>query len=310
MVPASPPVSYTERAPYLSPRPLRLQPAPRRHQLAPKQSQPSDAEAEPQDQTKQISWGSGKMKGEGSSAMEDRGQGPAENLPESPAVEDEDDGFSFPVPPLAADACIVPVYPIFGRPPSQPPLGEDEPEPETATVRVPLGRLLLEDREFWERHKDGRSATTRARQEEHDEASAGGDEELEGVPPESYCRWAPGGQSAPASPRRCGKSGSTGSVLRWRRISERLVGRSHSDGKEKFVFLTAPGAKLPPNKEEEEGAGSSKGHADGVGHRWSYYGRGGGGGGGGRRRSYLPYKQDLVGLFANVSGLRRSYHPF
>ncbi|GJM93660.1 hypothetical protein PR202_ga10239 [Eleusine coracana subsp. coracana] len=261
---------------------------------------------------------------------DDRGQGlagPAENLPECPAVEDdreEDDGFSFPVPPLDTDACIVPVYPVFGRPPfpqaAPAPAGEEEEadEPETATLRVPLGRLLLEERELRARQQqDGRSVSARHRQEEDDDA----DEELEGVPPETYCLWAPGGgaSSAPASPRpRCRKSGSTGSVLRWRRISDRLVGRSHSDGKEKFVFLDAPGALHPPptgNKPDElEGSGASKGDAaaaGGVGRPLMYYGRGGGGAGGsGRRRSYLPYKQELVGLFANVSGLRRSYHPF
>jgi hypothetical protein len=254
--------------------------------------------------------------------MEDIGEGPAENLPEplSPAVEAEDededgDEFSFPVPPVAADACIVPVYPIFGRPPSPP--QQEEEEPETATVRVPLGRLLLEEREFRAREPDGRSASAQAWQDEdEDDASGGGggagDEDLQGVPAESYCLWAPGGQSpAPASPRRCRKSGSTGSVLRWRRISDRLVGRSHSDGKEKFVFLTAvpdPPRPSRSNKEVDEGGGD--GEAGSVAHQMRYYGRGGGGGGGSRRRSYLPYKQELVGLFANVSGLRRSYHPF
>ncbi|KAJ1284638.1 hypothetical protein BS78_03G220400 [Paspalum vaginatum] len=264
---------------------------------------------------------------------EDTGQGraAAESLPETPpaveAEEEDDGGFSFPAPPVAAGACIVPVYPIFGRPPSPPPAEE---EPETATLRVPLGRLLLEEREFRlrarHRQEDGRSASARAwrEEDEDDEAGAGGDEELEGVPPETYCLWAPGGQaSAPASPRRCRKSGSTGSVLRWRRISDRLVGRSHSDGKEKFVFLSAaagpepaPPSPLPPppadkdSKEREvEGGGvisNRGGDAGGVGRQLRYYGRGGGS----RRRSYLPYKQELVGLFANVSGLRRSYHPF
>ena len=232
--------------------------------------------------------------------MEDRDHGPAENLPESPddhvAVEeevvdegDEDGGgFSFPALPFAADGCTVPVYPIFGRPPSPP-------APETATVRLPLGRLLLEEREF------------RARQRDEE----GG--ELEGVAPESYCLWAPGGQSsAPSSPLRCRKSGSTGSVLRWRTISDRLVGRSQSDGKEKFVFFSAGSSTgSGPPKQEEEGAGGRKGDGSvNVGDRgWSYYGKGGSGGAG-RRRSYLPYKQELVGLFANVSGLRRSYPPF
>jgi hypothetical protein len=30
----------------------------------------------------------------------------------------------------------------------------------------------------------------------------------------------------------------------------------------------------------------------------------------GGRRTFLPYRQDLVGLFANVRGLSRSHHPF
>jgi hypothetical protein len=50
------------------------------------------------------------------------------------------------------------------------------------------------------------------------------------------------------------------------------------------------------------GAGDSPG---GV-HGWSYYGTGRGS----RRSTFLPYKQDLVGFFANAGALRRSYHPF
>lgn len=233
-------------------------------------------------------------------------------------VEDDGGGFSFPVPPFAADAFIVPVYPVFGRPMSPPPREavveeEEEDEPETATLRVPLGRLLLEEREFRARQREssGTSPVQPQRRRPDDEG------ELEGVPPESYCLWAPGGQpsTTPASPRRCRKSGSTGSVLRWRRISERLVRRSQSDGKEKFVFLNAPGGGAPsphpPKDNDDANGGGSVGKGDAGRHGWSYYSKGGGGGGsGGRRRSYLPYKQELVGLFANVSGLRRSYHPF
>uniref|UniRef100_A0ACD5VXU3 Uncharacterized protein n=1 Tax=Avena sativa TaxID=4498 RepID=A0ACD5VXU3_AVESA len=214
---------------------------------------------------------------------------------------EEGGGFTFPALPFAADGCIVPVYPIFGRPPSPP-------VQETATVRMPLGQLLLEERDFRARQRDGDRPPPPPDEE-------GG--ELEGVAPESYCLWAPGGQSAPSSPLRCRKSGSTGSVLRWRSISERLVGRSHSDGKEKFVFLTAGSGSGPPKQQDAEGEGGRKGDG-GVGVTdggWSYYskgsrGGGGSGGGAGRRRSYLPYKQELVGLFANVSGLRRSYPPF
>uniref|UniRef100_A0ACD5VQ44 Uncharacterized protein n=1 Tax=Avena sativa TaxID=4498 RepID=A0ACD5VQ44_AVESA len=248
--------------------------------------------------------------------MEDRDH---DNLPESSddyvavvGEEEEEEeggeeggGFTFPALPFAADGCIVPVYPIFGRPPSPP-------AQDTATVRIPLGRLLLEERDFRARQRDGEQPQPQPPPPPDEEGG-----ELEGVAPESYCLWAPGGQSAPSSPLRCRKSGSTGSVLRWRSISERLVGRSHSDGKEKFVFLSTGSGSGPPKQQDEEGEGRRKGDG-GVGDRgWSYYSKKGGGGGGGggsggagRRRSYLPYKQELVGLFANVSGLRRSYPPF
>jgi hypothetical protein len=240
--------------------------------------------------------------------MEDRDH---QNLPESSdgyvAVVDEEEegdedggGFTFPALPFAAEGCIVPVYPIFGRPPSPP-----APPPETATVRLPLGRLLLEERNFRARQRDAEERPPPAPPDEE-----GG--ELEGVAPESYCLWAPG-QSAPASPRVCRKSGSTGSVLRWRSISDRFVGRSHSDGKEKFVFFSAGSGSGPPNQDESGRKGDGAVSAGDRGR--SYYSKGGGGGGNGggaagRRRSYLPYKQELVGLFANVSGLRRSYPPF
>jgi hypothetical protein len=54
------------------------------------------------------------------------------------------------------------------------------------------------------------------------------------------CPWSPGWSPAAAaasSQARCKKSSSTGSVLRWR--PRLAVERSQSDGKEKFVFLSA-----------------------------------------------------------------------
>uniref|UniRef100_A0A452ZYF2 Uncharacterized protein n=1 Tax=Aegilops tauschii subsp. strangulata TaxID=200361 RepID=A0A452ZYF2_AEGTS len=110
----------------------------------------------------------------------------------------------------------------------------------TATVRVPLRQLLLE-----ERGSSSSSPGKRADEEEED------DDELDGVPAETYCLWSPGTSPSPSpSPSRCQKSGSTGSVLRWRQRLQ--VGRSHSDGKEKFVFLQAQqdpraqGVDVPP----------------------------------------------------------------
>ncbi|RLN28486.1 uncharacterized protein C2845_PM05G29210 [Panicum miliaceum] len=140
---------------------------------------------------------------------------------------DDEEGFTFAaVPRLAAggafpDGRIGPVYPVFGGPRSSP-LQEPEEDPGTATALVLLGQLLLEERGA----PSGQPAE-----------DGGG---LDGVPAETYCLWSPGASPAPGSrspsPARCRKSGSTGSVLRWR---HRGVGRSRSDGKEKFVFLDA-----------------------------------------------------------------------
>ncbi|XP_040380282.1 uncharacterized protein LOC102702940 [Oryza brachyantha] len=204
----------------------------------------------------------------------------------------DDDGFTFAeVPPLAvpgAARCIgPPLYPIFGRPRSPPP----PPEPETVegASRLPLWRFLMLDQ--------GQPPTQ--------PADDGLDLDLDGEPAEPtylYCPLCPAlpVATAAASPARCRKSGSTGSsLLRWRQWS---IGRSHSDGKERFVFLNA----ASPSGSEPKGRGGG-GH-DGA---LSYYANGGGSSrGGGRRRTFLPYKQDLVGIFANATAFRRSYHPF
>ncbi|RCV16476.1 hypothetical protein SEVIR_3G143800v4 [Setaria viridis] len=194
------------------------------------------------------------------------------------------DDFTFaavPPPLLAAGGGgggrMGPLYPVFGRPRSPP---RPAPEPVTATARVPLGRLLLVDRE----------------------PTPAEDGDLDSVPAEMYCPWSPGWAAAAASPARCKKSGSTGSVLRWR---PRLVGRSQSDGKEKFVFLSTSAS----GRKGRTGGGDGGVAAALGGHAWSHYAKGGGNGGA-RRRSFLPYKQDLVGLFANTAVFRRSYHPF
>ncbi|CAL4901746.1 unnamed protein product [Urochloa decumbens] len=209
-----------------------------------------------------------------------------------------DDDFTFAAVPrpllLAAPGGgrMGTLYPVFGRPRSPP---RPAPAPETATARVPLGRLLLVDRE----------PAPPPAQPRHD------DDDLDSVPAEMYCPWSPGWSSPAASPSpaRCKKSGSTGSVLRWR---PRLVGRSQSDGKEKFVFLSASASGSGSGRRGRSGGGDGGAVAAALGgHAWSYYAKGGGvGNGGARRRSFLPYKQDIVGLFANAAVFRRSYHPF
>ncbi|WOL20635.1 hypothetical protein Cni_G29440 [Canna indica] len=173
------------------------------------------------------------------------------------------------------------------------------------------------------------------RKDGEDSASTSpGVDELASLDPRTYCGWAPG--EAP----RCKKSSSTGSLRRWR-LRDLVAKRCQSHGKDKFVFLAADERR---GREEEKDAnpliprGDSKGSTaetemedkKGKKKTTKMVGKGGGekrceGGacdmvtahrlyyakeGGeqakkrGARRSFLPYKQNVVGLFAN-----RTYHP-
>uniref|UniRef100_A0A0D9V3D1 DUF1645 domain-containing protein n=1 Tax=Leersia perrieri TaxID=77586 RepID=A0A0D9V3D1_9ORYZ len=201
---------------------------------------------------------------------------------------------------LFADGRIRAFYPVFGR-------VFDDVAPATAAAaerRPPLGRLFLEE---------GRNSSVGSTSSSSTEA------ELDGVSPDSYCVWVPGSSpaSSPSRPPPPRKSGSTGSIARWRRISELVIGRSHSDGKEKFRFLSAPPsparehskAKAPTAK----GAGKFPTELDtiAVGRRMSYSSSPTRAPAGATRRTFLPYRQDLMGLFANVNGLSRTHHrPF
>ncbi|EAZ12852.1 hypothetical protein OsJ_02772 [Oryza sativa Japonica Group] len=110
-----------------------------------------------------------------------------------------------------------------------------------------------------------------------------------------------------------------GVIARWPRISELVVGRSHSDGKEKFRFLSAPSSPArdhPKPKPTTKGgaAAATKLHTEldtiAAGHRLSYSPNHKAHGGA-TRRTFLPYRQDLMGIFANVNGLSRTHHrPF
>ncbi|KAG2617435.1 hypothetical protein PVAP13_3NG180922 [Panicum virgatum] len=169
-------------------------------------------------------------------------------------MDDGDFTFAAVPPPLLAagggGGHLGALYPVFGRPRSPP-----DPEAATATARVPLGRLLLVDRE-----------QAPAQQPPADDDN----DDLDSVPAGMYCPWSPGWSAA--SPARCKKSGSTGSVLRWR---PRLVGRSQSDGKEKFVFLNTTGAASGRSgrKGRSGGGGATAALGD---HAWSYYAGGAG----------------------------------
>jgi hypothetical protein len=151
--------------------------------------------------------------------------------------------------------------------------------------------------------------------------------------PESYCAWAP--RSAPGSPaRELPKSASTGEARRFRRLRDLLGGgRSHSDGKEKFLFLQ-PGGD-PASRTGDDGnnrqqqqerkpsgaAGGSKqqgkkkkaaAEMDMAAAHKLFYGKPGALPGADRKQhsSYLPYRTGIVGFFAPAHALGRSHHPY
>ncbi|PUZ64644.1 hypothetical protein GQ55_3G158900 [Panicum hallii var. hallii] len=246
---------------------------------------------------------------------------------ESPA------GTAAPADELFADGRIRPFYPVFGRGVGVGGCvhaagihdGTARSAPAAAPrVRGQLGRLFLEETR-------ARNLSTSSTASSSSSSAAADDDRdgLEGAAPESYCVWRPGsGSSAPASPspRPPRKSGSTGSMARWRRISDLVVGRSHSDGKEKFLFFATPQHEAPskdkpkprPTPAAPRKPTPTTAEVDTVtaAHRISYLPKGGGTGGvvvpgGTPRRTFLPYREELVGFFANVNGVSRSHqHPF
>ncbi|KAJ0971701.1 hypothetical protein J5N97_019660 [Dioscorea zingiberensis] len=222
--------------------------------------------------------------------------------------EDSDSDFEFAfvardldsIPSITADEIfsdgrIRPMYPVFDRALLlEDPTGPAQ-APDAKPGRVPLARLLIESRE---------------------ESSTPERDELEGVAPETYCVWAP----SPDRRRSCKKSGSTGSTTstgssrRWK-LRDLVVRRSHSDGKEKFVFINAEenkkGGKLTEKKSYSEkkfvfiDAGEKKPLAEenkkgGSGKVTAHKGP----------KTFLPYRPDLVGFFASLNGISRTHTPF
>lgn len=179
---------------------------------------------------------------------------------------------------------------------------------KSSTVRLQLKNLFIEDRD------PPSSSSSEA-------------DELEGILPETYCIWTPQKSSLlaspSASPSRCKKSNSTGSSSkqRWRLRDLLHLRRSSSDGKESFIFLNPDNHKnsnnnvnLGKKKEEkfEKGkivatrAGKAK---EKVSAHEVFYVRNKALKEGDKRKSYLPYRPELVGFFANVNGLGRNFSP-
>ncbi|KAL2243940.1 uncharacterized protein DDB_G0284459-like [Sesamum indicum] len=259
----------------------------------------------------------GRVEEEGDSVERDRGN---DVVTEGDADEDEEFEFAFMTrdselpSPISADEIfhngqIRPVYPVFNRDLF---LGDVEfrqgNEKENGvqnsgsekgpTVRLPLRKLFIEERE-----------TTMTMTTTSSSSSSEADD-LEGVPADTYCVWRP---NEAAAEGRCKKSSSTGShSKRWK--FKDLLHRSHSDGsKDRFVLLSASNSgRKKENVERVKATAGSPQKAKPPAPPPppppppALYNRDGGE----KRRSYLPYRQDFVGFFANVNGLSKNLQPF
>jgi hypothetical protein len=156
--------------------------------------------------------------------------------------------------------------------------------------------------------------------------------------PDTYCAWAPWSPSRDDSPAAAAfpKSSSTGEARRFWRLRDLVAGgggRSHSDGKEKFVFLQSCDGKekhaananakaaaplQKQGKKKKGGNGKAPGATEmdmATAHRL-FYGKPGAaatalaGDRTKQQQSYLPYRPAIVGFFATARALGRSHHPY
>ncbi|KAL5860476.1 hypothetical protein ACOSQ4_001772 [Xanthoceras sorbifolium] len=191
---------------------------------------------------------------------------------------------------LFFDGQIRQVYPVFNRDL----LLRDAREEE---IRFPMKKLFIDDQ--------GGPLSSSSSSSEADE--------LEAVPEGTYCVWSPRRNSTDlSSPNRCKKSNSTGSSCstssskRWLKFRD-LLKRSNSDGKDPYVYLN----KTKTNADSKEKNRSSEFKTGKkVSAHEAFYVKNRAIKEGDKKRSYLPYRRDLVGFFANVNGLGRTFPPF
>ncbi|XP_023545738.1 uncharacterized protein LOC111805087 [Cucurbita pepo subsp. pepo] len=221
--------------------------------------------------------------------------------------DDDDDGdFSFVCAnpdgssPITADDAfyngqIRPVYPLFNRDL----LLVDEKDSES--LRPPLRKVFMEKRD-----------TLAPKSELELEL------EVEGVVEGTYCEWSPSAAGLGE------KSNSTGFSKLWRFREFMKMHRSSSDGKDAYVFLSKPSSssspKSPDNKPHKlQPQTPSSASAPKVNRlkpqtaasaHETHYVRSRAQNQAHKRKSYLPYRQDLVGFFTTVNGFSKNVHPF
>ncbi|KAK4735430.1 hypothetical protein R3W88_009691 [Solanum pinnatisectum] len=234
-----------------------------------------------------------------------------ENEEEQGNEDEDEDEFEFSfvkqseISPVAADEIfyngqIRPIYPLFNRDllsdlmngrSNSNSTSEEISSARPKSIRLPLRKLFMEE----EREANFSCSSSEA-------------DDLEGIPEGTYCTWRPKPEEKSAGS--CKKSSSTDSSKRWK--FRDLLYRSNSDGKDTFIFLT-PSFRKKENKAEKttidnaaKVTAKSKGIPVADGYPAMHYVKNGGGE---KRKTYLPYRQDLVGFFANMNGTSRNVMP-
>ncbi|VVB17796.1 unnamed protein product [Arabis nemorensis] len=226
-----------------------------------------------------------------------------EQEPQSDPHRDDDDEFEFAFdcpsrryshPIATADEIfcngqIRPLNPYGGGIGNAP--GESKPTQQPRRHRPALRILMSEDRD------PTSNSTSEA------------EEDLTGVPPETYCVWKPkkssdddlqGLSSSPSQSKI--KSNSAGFSKRWK-LRNILYARSSSEGGNEKLVFPAPVKKtdeetISDQREEEEKTASSKEEERGRESEET------------KRQSFVPYRKDMIGILKNVNGLSRHLRPF
>lgn len=198
------------------------------------------------------------------------------------------------------DGQIGPVFPVFNRDLSNK-SGEDE--QSKSSIAIPLGKLFIEEDKYNERDNPPSCSSSEA-------------DELEHIPAGTYCVWRPKLAESPL-PSQCKKSKSTGSSSRRWRLRD-LMRRCNSDGKDSFIFLTPKHREQNKSEKSIQSSKTSQGNkvlrsaaaSGSPSPHEAFYVRNRAMNEAEKKKSYLPYRQDLVGFFANVNGMRRSFPRF
>nr|GMC62094.1 Nipped-B-like protein [Ipomoea batatas] len=152
--------------------------------------------------------------------------------------------------------------------------------------------------------------------------SGQGGHDDESAPPGTYCLWRP--RLKETSQAKCKKSSSTGSTSFKQWKLRDLLRRSNSEGKDNFVFITPKkGGKSEGNhqsgkvlkltgksKAKQITGGDKAGRPPSMAAHEEFYVRSRAAKETSKRKSYLPYRQDLLGFFANVNALGRTLPSF